>query len=460
MIRFPAPIALAALVAALLLSSPRLSAEKGATAGSAPGYGLAAAEVLGLNLGLNCVDRFAFDGDYAKVSLQSIERNLKLGWTFDRNDFPVNELGHPYQGSYYFTAARSSGLGFWTAALATMAGSAGWELFCELERPSINDLVTTTMGGAMLGEMLHRLYLEAERSGSPLRFLASPMDAANRGLFPGADDGEAASAPSRFAFSAEAGFATSSLELAEERGGDSESLEPSFYAGESLSYGESVGVSGALPFSYFSQELQVGISPSLYSFSFFSTGRLLSLPLAEAPSLSLGAGAYLDYDFVLSSLVRLSSNAVGLGLAAKGRGPGGFGIEGELQLCGILMSANENVYLQSVYTSASPLDDCRSYDFGFGEGARLRLRLSRERLGRIELGYNCYGLNAIAGAELGAESFDYALVGMLGIGYELPVARGLSLGMAYRLYHKDAFYAPAADVHESIQSLTAFIKWG
>ena len=131
-------------------------------------YAAAAAEIFGSNIIINAFDRFVIGADYARTDFSSIERNLSSPWEFDHDGFSVNEIAHPYHGSLYFAAGRSNGLGFWGSALGTALGSATWELFGETEAPSINDIVSTTMGGAVLGEMFHRLYEKADRGGSML----------------------------------------------------------------------------------------------------------------------------------------------------------------------------------------------------------------------------------------------------------------------------------------------------
>ncbi len=92
-----------------------------------------------------------------EVTPSSWRSNLRRGWEFDQDDFMVNMLGHPYQGSMYFAAARDNGLGFWAGAPLTFFHSVVWEYFGETTRPSINDLVDTGLGGIALGEMFHRV---------------------------------------------------------------------------------------------------------------------------------------------------------------------------------------------------------------------------------------------------------------------------------------------------------------
>jgi len=95
--------------------------------------------------------------DYSAVDWSTIKRNFTVGFEWDVDAFPTNQLGHPYQGSLYFAAARASKLGYWTSTLYTLVGSLQWEMFMENELPSYNDVVTTTFGGIAAGEVLFRL---------------------------------------------------------------------------------------------------------------------------------------------------------------------------------------------------------------------------------------------------------------------------------------------------------------
>ena len=95
--------------------------------------------------------------DTAKVTPKTWWGNMQQGWVWDLNDFPVNQVGHPYQGNNYFTAGRANGLSFYESAAVTAFGSATWEFFGETNHASLNDFINTTLGGIALGEMFHRV---------------------------------------------------------------------------------------------------------------------------------------------------------------------------------------------------------------------------------------------------------------------------------------------------------------
>jgi hypothetical protein len=154
-------------------------------------YVIPAAEIVGFDFALNRFSRRYVDREAFDVSWSSIRRNLKSGWVVDDDDFKTNQFLHPYQGSVYHTAARSSGLGFWTSAMYTFMGSALWEIAGETSRPSLNDQIATGIGGTFFGEALFRMAnLTLERGNGVPHFwravgatTISPATGFNRAVF-------------------------------------------------------------------------------------------------------------------------------------------------------------------------------------------------------------------------------------------------------------------------------------
>lgn len=145
--------------------------------GKPPGVLVPAVEVVGFNVGLWAVAK-ARGQPYAQISLGTMWAHLAHGpWIWDNDPYLPNELGHPYQGSLSFSAARSSGLGFWASVPFALVSSGIWEVFMETEPPSKNDLITTTVGGIVLGEIVHRASLWILDSGAATwpRWLAASL---------------------------------------------------------------------------------------------------------------------------------------------------------------------------------------------------------------------------------------------------------------------------------------------
>jgi hypothetical protein len=147
-----------AFVAALgvMLLTPR--ADAGEDFGANKSYVIPAAELAGFVFGLSGANRAIGDEkDVYDTSFDTFGRNLRTAPVYDKDPFSTNQIGHPYQGGLYHGLARSTGHDYWTGLGYTLAGSFLWETFGETTKPSINDYVTTTIGGSFVGEALFRM---------------------------------------------------------------------------------------------------------------------------------------------------------------------------------------------------------------------------------------------------------------------------------------------------------------
>jgi hypothetical protein len=116
-----------------------------------------AAQVVGINAVFMGFNRYVAKADYGYVTLDTWKRNLKSSPEWDTDEFGINFIGHPYQGTLYFNAARSQGYSYWQSLPFAVGGSLTWEYFGENTRPSYNDMIYTPLNGAALGEILYRV---------------------------------------------------------------------------------------------------------------------------------------------------------------------------------------------------------------------------------------------------------------------------------------------------------------
>jgi len=122
-------------------------------------YGRAAIE-LALVLGIGTAyywivsDPNKQDWDYIDIRHRSLNLELK----FDNNMFRTNFLLHPFAGTMSYWLARANGLDVYKSSGASILSSAVFEFLLEwLEKPSINDLITTPAGGIAAGEFFFHL---------------------------------------------------------------------------------------------------------------------------------------------------------------------------------------------------------------------------------------------------------------------------------------------------------------
>jgi hypothetical protein len=118
---------------------------------------IAALKVTGANVFTFAIDRYLLNYDFSRVGFNSWSHNIQTGWEWDQDRFGMNFIVHPYSGSAFFNAARSSGYDFWGSAPFAALGSLEWEYFGENTLPSYNDIINTTIDGIFLGEVTYRV---------------------------------------------------------------------------------------------------------------------------------------------------------------------------------------------------------------------------------------------------------------------------------------------------------------
>jgi len=182
-----------------------------------PNLSRAIAETVAFNIGLWAYDRYVLEKPYSQVTPGSISANLRGGWKLDTDGIYTNEFLHPYAGTVYFSAARSSGLGFWPSGAVAFGGSLMWKIAGENGPPSTNDQITTPIAGMILGEAMLRVYRIILDTAAPpdllRRFAATvllPAAAINDGILVGNSRRPPASNPyeGRLSLGAMTGIAT------------------------------------------------------------------------------------------------------------------------------------------------------------------------------------------------------------------------------------------------------------
>ena len=96
-----------------------------------------------------------WDDDDHKNPFSKWWRNVSHRPVWDKDDFFLNYVTHPYAGAVYYMGARSAGANakysfLYSFALSTFFWEYGIESFAE--RPSIQDLIVTPVFGSLLGE--------------------------------------------------------------------------------------------------------------------------------------------------------------------------------------------------------------------------------------------------------------------------------------------------------------------
>ncbi|MEA3370765.1 MAG: DUF3943 domain-containing protein [Campylobacterota bacterium] len=121
--------------------------------------------------------------------------NISDGPVIDEDEFAINYIGHPVSGAIYYSMARNDGFDpfesfMFSLVMSSFVWECGYEAFAEI--PSIQDLISTPIVGALMGEYMFYLEQELDKNGGLIwgssslgnvsYFFLNPMGRAAEGL--------------------------------------------------------------------------------------------------------------------------------------------------------------------------------------------------------------------------------------------------------------------------------------
>lgn len=387
-------------------------------------------EVIGINLGLCTFNNYVSKEPFAKISFKSIADNFKTGFVWDNDFFVTNQFAHPYHGSLYFNSARSSGYTFWESVPFTFGGSFMWETTMETDPPQTNDLINTTMGGIMLGEISHRLsslVLDESTYGFnrvSREILATLIDIPrgfnrllrgdiNRHTRRNVND--VFPINSRFSF----GYANVDRKKKYNINKDNALAELVFI------YKKDLNSESFKPFEIFRLKLGIdaktGEEPSSWVDVY---GILYGKNLARIKDKALILGVFQDFDFFNNSIYNLGAQSAGLGLIVNVPISRHFSFSANVHNNFIALAA-----LNSIYRGG----ENRDYDFLMGDKVLAEGILDAGPFS-LQLEYKLYlmkSINGIAGNHT---------MGFLNPKLFLKVYKGLGAGAEFIYYHRHSVY--------------------
>ena len=361
-------------------------------------YLQAAAEVAGINVGVQLFDRYALNADFAQTTLRTTKRNFTDGMVWDNDLFGTNMFAHPYHGNLYFNAARTNGLTFWESAPYSLGGSLMWEFFGEIEPPAINDIIATSMGGMAIGEMTHRLSLTFldDRTHGFSRFLReagaavlNPIQALHRII-----SGDAwRERRNHYRYH---DYEKSPVDVSASVGwrylADDGSLFRGIHApyiNFTLMYGTPVdGERHTTPYEFFDIEANVafgGGQPLINSLQIL--GRLWSMPILDKKDMAGEFGIYQHYNYYDANPIEDGSQLTPYRISeAAGFGPGFIF---SLPQTGAISRLEQRVFVSGILLGGTKSDYFnvidRDYNMGSGFSIKSKTQIDLGRSGRFVL---------------------------------------------------------------------------
>lgn len=383
------------------------------------------------------------------VSRRSLSNNVTHGFAFDADGLTTNMFGHPVHGGLFFNAARATGLSFWESAVFPALGSLGWELFSELQYPSANDLICTSLGGIVLGEMMYRLSsltLDEHDTGSErlkhevMSGLVSPTRGLNR-LVTGEAWRDGASPVPK---AADVHFDVGVDRVRFESVKGSSGLTPSALLALDVEYGDlaPVGTRKTIRAYEFFDLYAAAIASS----SEVGGVQLQTLGLLHGWSQELSAdegrerdnnvfGFTQSMDFQGSEVAKFGAFGLGVGDFVIVRS----GVDKRFRF-GMDLEWNPLVAASSPFTTYEGTD--RDYNFSMGGSVGLGFRWNLGRFGELGLRARQYGTRVVDGAD-GEETIGYARAW-----YELDLIKdSLGIGIAPTFIDRIGRYAQGARFH-------------
>jgi hypothetical protein len=411
--------------------------------GDGVSYVVPAVEIVTFQVLLNLFDReFASDAELYESDWDSFEANLHSGWVTDEDPFGVNQLGHPYSGALYLGFARSTGHGYWTSLVYTFLGSALWELAGETTPPSLNDQITTGIGGTFLGEAMFRSsswIFEDTNSDTAGRFgatLLSPPLALNRwvfdrfdGIFPSRDP--AVTMLVGVGVRSNTFVADSDRSSASER----EDAQGEFAIESGLPGGQDYAWDR--PFDYYQLEIAATTDPDNHFAHVRSRGLLVGAPYGGGENALAGVyGLYGIYDYLSPGVFRVANTALAFGTTAQWKLSRSVALQGTALLGGGFGAAG---------TVADDLED-RDYHYGGIPQAVLDWRLVFGDVVMVESALREYLVIGVGSDEgYGSENILQADVSLT-----LRVIGSHALRVEYVASARDTHFSSGTDESQSI----------
>jgi len=421
--------------------------------------------VTSTNVFLNYVNRLA-NADFANMTFADIWDNIYAhpDWMWEDGDrFHVNQIGHAYLGAVYFASARVNGFNFYKSMPYVFIGAVMWETIFEPE-PSYNDVISTTISGLALGEILYRLFLEVDSKksfGAKVGgFFISPTSSHN-GIYnrPYRETGGGNIYDLTLRLGGEKSFASFPGHEQQERSWK----YPGGFIDVDVVYGDPFLQQSRKPYDHF--ELYSGFSMNNLSFNavVVSDGYLFSINPVDTDKKITSTGLSMHFDFFDASddfknnegygNIHFSSSAIGWTLKHK-----------------YLFSQNSHMeiktHINAVLWGASTYNGMyvelwnKYYDFnntfGMGENIKLSFSLLHKRAGRFDLNLSGYHIFAIPLTEAHSKGNVFFLYSTAS--YEFPFTEKVGIGINGNLWWLFGKYDLADNVNRRLLS-AGFYTW-
>lgn len=404
-----------------------------------------ALRVVSTNVFVWAADRFVYNYPWSHIGPKSWKSNLKRGWEWDTDRLGMNFFVHPYSGASYFSAARANGYRYFESVPIVFLGSMMWEYFGETTRPAYNDIINTTLSGALFGEILYRLTstILDDRTTGVERFirefaagLLSPGRAFGRLL-----QGKLTRVTPKEVYHKEP------LNIALSTGAHWFNKETTFGTGSlsaffdiHVDYGDPFDIRPRKPFDFFKLRMDLSYGKNIgkrFLDNLVGYGLLFGKTI-HSGKLDMLIGAFQHYNYWDSKIFEVSALAFGGGIIAKWQLSKNSNFQSAFHLGIIPLGASNSPRIDIVEAGIHG----RDYDYSGGGEAKFEGTLNLGDMGQVTAIYYRYRLYTYVGPS------GHKTIEIFKPRIALKLFSNLSLGFEYLYYHKVSYYRDFPDVHQ------------
>ena len=436
--------------------------------------GWASAEVFAINFGASMFNEYVRRANFNQISPRSFWANLEEGFAYDDNQFKTNQMVHPFNGSTYFNAGRSNGLGYWPSCLFALTGAFIWEAAGETHPMSYNDMISTGIGGMAFGEATYRIssrILDNTTAGNGRTwreigaFLVDPIRGFNRFVSGRASRVEGNPSdpydkwPPHYRDFFAAGVRVTGR-------GESirDNTQTQAVVDIYLDSGSPWDNDRRRPFDHFDAGIQFNGNDKMPVGRFQIRGDLFSKPFG-GPSGRKHAIAFVQYfDYVNNNAYEFGAQSFGAALYSRFQPSSTVGIQTRVDLSGMILGAVNSEY---AYLTVTPEQErLREYDYGPGvgfsieasglyKGRRLLMLAYRSQWITVRNG-SIYVPAGNPGSD--AEHFVHAVVAKLNV----PVRGAMSVGVDASVFLRESYFSreDLVDTNQRVPQARLYLAWG
>jgi len=405
-----------------------------------------ALRVVSTNVFVWAVSRFVFNDSWSYIGPKSWKNNLKTGWAWDTDNLGMNFFLHPYSGGAFLNSARANGYSYFESVPFVFMGSLMWEYFAETTQPAYNDIINTTVSGALFGEILYRLtsnILDDRTTGVERFFrefaagIISPGRAFDRLL-----QGKLTRVTPKEVYQKEPLNMTLAL------GAHWFNKGASFGTGSlsgifnvHLDYGDPFEIRPRKPFDFFKLRIDLSYGKNVgtkYLDNVIGYGLLFGKTV-HTGNLEMLIGAFQHYNYWDSRIFQVSVLGFVGGIITKWQLSKNSNLQSAFHLGFVPLGASNSPYIDFVEEGIH----VRNYDYSGGVEAKFEGTLNLANMGQVTAIYYLYGLHTYVGPA------GNKIIGIFKPRIAVKLIGNLSLGFEYFYYHKASYYRDSPDVHMS-----------